>query len=259
MKQALFRLKAYLTYWLTCVDAHSLHSPFFFDFYQQVVAAKSKTIPAQAEHLRKQLQASSQQITFFDLGTYKNSNPRTTTLKKIAATSLSTSAFSKLYQRAIQHFKAKEVIELGTCFGINTLYLAHNPETHVTTFEGVPEIATIARDTFQFSGNTNITLIEGDINNTLPTHINACKTIDFAFVDANHRLEPCLAYFEFLLKKSTQQTVFVFDDIHHSAQMELAWQKIKEHPLVYGTADLYRCGFVFLDQSLNRQHWRLTV
>ncbi|MCU0383350.1 MAG: class I SAM-dependent methyltransferase [Cyclobacteriaceae bacterium] len=259
MNLAIFRLQSFLHHWLRCVDKHSLHSPFFFDFYLNVVEDKKPNQLAKVEALRKQLLTSSTEITFSDLGTYQNQASRTVSLKYIAGTSISPAKFSEIYLRAIRHFKAKEIVELGTSLGINTLYLANEPNTHVTTFEGVPEIATVARDTFLFADTKNITLVEGNINNTLPAYIEKCKKIDFAFIDANHRLEPCQNYFEWLLKKCTAQSILVLDDIHHSEEMETAWQNIKEHPLVYGTADLYRCGFVFPDPSLNRQHWQLAV
>jgi predicted O-methyltransferase YrrM len=259
MSSAFFRLQSFLHYWLRCVDKHSLHSPFFFDFYLHIIEGKNPNPLAHAEALRKQLLTTDTEITFSDLGVYQTQASRTASIKHIASTSVSPAKFSEIYLRAIRYFNAKEIVELGTSLGINTLYLANEPNTHVTTFEGVPEIAAIARDTFQFANAKNITIYEGNINNTLPPFIEKCKKIDFAFIDANHRLEPCQNYFEWLLKKCTEQSILVLDDIHHSEEMETAWQQIKEHPLVYGTADLYRCGFVFLDPSLNRQHWQLAV
>lgn len=260
MSLAFYRFTSYLHYWLRCVDKHSLHSPFFFDFYVHVIEGASHNSEfTKAEALRKELLSTTTELTFSDLGAYKSQPARTISIKSIASTSLSPAKFSNIYKRAIHYFKAKEIIELGTSLGINTLYLANETKTHVTTFEGVPEIATIANDTFQFANAKNISLIEGNIDNTLPQFIEKSKNIDFAFIDANHKAEPCLHYFEWILKKCTQESILVLDDIHHSAEMETAWQQIKSHPLVYGTADLYRCGFVFLNPTLNRQHWQLAV
>ncbi|NBW36213.1 MAG: SAM-dependent methyltransferase, partial [Cytophagia bacterium] len=50
------------------------------------------------------------------------------------------------------------------------------------------------------------------------------------------------------------KTIIVFDDIHLNEGMEQAWSEMKEDSLVYGSADLFRCGFIFLDPSLNRNH-----
>jgi hypothetical protein len=46
----------------------------------------------------------------------------------------------------------------------------------------------------------------------------------------------------------------VVDDIHDNAGMEKAWTEIRNHGLVYVSVDLYRCGILFFDPSLTKQH-----
>jgi predicted O-methyltransferase YrrM len=253
---AFHQLKSYLTYWFLNVDEHSLHSPFFYDFYTKVVKASNEPL-AVAETLRQNLLSSNLTITVNDLGAGSVLNSPTRAVKDVAKTSLSTQKFSAIYARTIAHFQCKQVLELGTSFGINTLYLAHDNTTHVTTFEGAFAIAEIAKDTFRFSNTSNVRLIEGDITTTLPYYLRNTHKIDFAFVDANHRYEAVIRNFELLLDASHEKTILIFDDIHLNPEMEKAWKEIKANELVYATADLYRCGFIFLDPSLNRQHWIL--
>ena len=250
------QLKSYCTYWFLNVDEHSLHSPFFYDFYTKVVKANNEAVSV-AETLRHNLLTSNLTVEVNDLGAGSVLNSSQRSVKDIAKISLSTQQFSALYARTIAHFQCKQIVELGTSLGINTLYLAHSTSTTVTTFEGATAIAEIARDTFKFSNARNIRLIEGNITTTLPHYLRTTHKIDFAFVDANHRYEAVMQNFEFLLDASHEKAVLVFDDIHLNAEMEKAWEEIKAHELVYATADLYRCGFVFLDPSLNRQHWIL--
>jgi predicted O-methyltransferase YrrM len=57
-------------------------------------------------------------------------------LSKIAATSASPKALCELFMRNYSHIQAKAIVELGTSVGLTTLYLAHQPESQVTTFEG---------------------------------------------------------------------------------------------------------------------------
>jgi len=254
----LFRVQSYLNYWLRCVDKHSLHSPFFYDFYTKVITSNTKEVNQLAETLRQKLLDNQQTISFTDMGMYKGKKV-VTSVHHIAKKSVSHKKFSEIYLKAIQYFSAKQIVELGTSLGINSLYLSYENKTTLHTFEGVAEIAGIARDTFSFAEKTNINLIEGDIQFTLPQFVQKGKKVDFVFIDANHQKEPCLRYFEQLLSISHSKTVFVLDDIHHNPSMKEAWETIKRHPLVYGSADLYRCGFVFLDSSINRQHWQLEV
>ena len=162
--------------------------------------------------------------------------------------------YSLLYRRIVDRFNCENILELGTSLGINTLYLASRKGGHVTTFEGSPSIAQTASEIFVNAGAGNISVIPGNIDSTLPEFLRTAEKIDFAFLDANHRYEPTLNYFHGIIQKVHRDSVIVIDDIHYSAEMERAWIDIQDHPSVYGTADLFRCGLIFFDPSLNYQH-----
>lgn len=254
MAHTFFRIKSYITYWLDAVDEHSLHSPFYFDFYTRIIKARADARSfSHIENLRKQLLHDNRTISVRDMG----SNQKVKTFRKIsfiARTSLSTPEFSKLFNRMANHFRANTIVELGTSFGINTLYLAEKKDASVITFEGSPAIASIAELTFEFASKKNVKLISGNIDITLPASLHHIKKIDLAFMDANHRYEPTIRYFNCLLKKFADKSILIIDDIHYSPEMEKAWRMIKSHRLVYGSVDLFRCGIVFFDPSLNKQH-----
>jgi predicted O-methyltransferase YrrM len=255
----LFRIKSFISYWLEAVDEHSLHSPFFFDLYTKYI----KPLPSaeqfsHIESLRKKLLNDQREITVRDLGSGANKGSRRR-IASIARTSLSTPQYSAIYSRLVKQCNATCVVELGTSFGINTLYLAEKADATVTTFEGAPAVADIAGLTFEFANKKNIDLIIGNINRTLPVFLHRVRRVDLAFIDANHRYEPTIHYFELLLKKIHERSVLVIDDIHHSPEMERAWKVIRDNRLVYGSTDLFRCGIVFFDPSLNKQHVILQV
>jgi predicted O-methyltransferase YrrM len=251
---ALFRIKTYLNYWLDAVDEHSLHSPFLFDFYTQVVKRETLYDPL-LESLRKKLSNDHRELTIEDFGAgSKHASGTKRKISSIASVSLSSAQYSCLYQRIAEYTKAKTIVELGTSFGINTLYLAKKENTRVFTFEGAPAIAEIASISFEFADVKNIELITGNLDNTLYANLSRIPKIDLAFMDANHRYEPTLNYFELLLSRTHHKSIFILDDIHDSPDMQKAWQFIKNHPLVYTTADVFRCGIVFFDPSLTKQH-----
>ncbi|HEY0651735.1 MAG TPA: class I SAM-dependent methyltransferase [Chryseosolibacter sp.] len=252
MSDKFFQAKAYLSYWLDAVDEHSLHSPFFFDFFTRVVKANRHATPLEkAETLRSKLLRDKRVLNGHDPGSGSSARRDVST---IARNSMSPTTLSTLYNSAIDYFKAEKVIELGTSFGINTLYLASKKERSVTTFEGSPEIADIAKLTFEFAGAKNIRLVEGNLDQTLKDYLQSIRKFDLVLIDANHRYEPTLRYFSLILPKLQESTIVILDDIHYSAEMEKAWNELKRHKLVYGSADLFRCGFLFFDPSLNKQH-----
>ena len=259
MAHHLFRLRSFLSYWLNAVDEHSLHSPFFFDLYtRQIKPAIRQEKYTHIESLREKLLNDHREISVLDFGSGKSLKTKRR-ISAIARRSLSTPRYSGIFARLANYLGSTCIIELGTSFGINTLYLAEKPDATVTTFEGAPAIADIAALTFEFASKANIDLIVGNIDRTLPLFLHRVRRVDLAFIDANHLYEPTLQYFEWLLKKVHEKSAVIVDDIHHSPGMEKAWKVIKSHRLVYGSADLYRCGVVFFDPSLNKQHVILQV
>lgn len=259
MTDFFFRIKSFFSWWLEAVDEHSLHSPFYFDLYTKQI--KPGILPDQylhIENLRQKLLTDRRYITVRDLGS-KRLKKSTRMIADIARTSLSPARYSVIYARLANHINASCIVELGTSFGINTLYLAEKSDATVTTFEGAPAIADIAALTFEFASKKNVDLITGNIDKTLPAFLHRVRRVDLAFMDANHRYEPTIRYFEALAKKVHERSVIVVDDIHHSAEMEKAWKEMQRHRLVYGSADLFRCGILFFDPSLNKQHVILQV
>ena len=166
---------------------------------------------------------------------------------------------SNLYEHICNYNDSKYIVELGTSMGINTLYLANNNNKKVFTFEGSQAFIDIALTHFELFDKQNIKLIEGNIDKTLPQFLQATEKINFALIDANHRYEPTIRYFNQLARRLNEKSIVVVDDIHWSEEMEMAWKELHKHELVYGSIDLYRCGILFFDPALNKQHFILSL
>lgn len=251
----LFQFRSFFNYWLDAVDDHSLHSPFFFDLYRNVILPGNSTADfGGIESLRRRLLSDSSAVDDVDLGAGSVVHSGRRRIKDIAQNSLSHPSYLELYHRLVEYFHVRNVIELGTSLGISSLYLSQAKGVELTTFEGTPSIAAVARKNFAELGRANIKVIEGNIDTTLQGFLGLSAKIDLVFMDANHRYEPTLRYFNWLLQKVHGRSVVIVDDIHYSPDMERAWNEMKMHKLVYGSADLYRCGILFFDPSVNRQH-----
>ena len=271
MNHQIFQTRAFITHWLNAVDAHSIHSPFFYEFYTRVVRpgkhtkrAADEVHPSRQydaiENARLTLLKNHSLISVLDLGAgSKHTTGPQRKISDIARRSLSAARFSQLYHRAIANGHAEHILELGTSLGINALYLAAHPGTRVTTLEGSPEVASVARSLFHEHRMNNIDIVCGNIDDQLPLTINQLPRVDFAFIDANHRHAPTLRYFNLIVTKVHAPSMVVLDDIHSNSDMERAWNEVKEHPRVTGSVDLFRCGFVFFDPSLNSQHFVLQI
>jgi predicted O-methyltransferase YrrM len=261
-------VKKYVRYYLTAANGkgHGIHSPFVFDFIKNVLRDKKEySCYKPIEKLRNQLLNDTSIITVEDFGAGSSTiKTKQRVVKDIAATSLKHKKYAQLLFRMVQYYKPKNIIELGTSFGISTCYMANgNTNAQVYTCEGATAIAAIAKNNFTSSAIENIELVQGDFTETLPVLLNNIKKIDpiaigFAFIDGNHRKEPTLNYFTSLLASSSTNTILVFDDIHWSSEMEEAWESIKKHPQVTLSIDLFFIGIVFLNPDFKvPQHFSI--
>lgn len=255
-----YQVRAFVNHWLDKVDQHSIHSPYFFDFYDKVIRSGSEPVCATAiENIRSKLLHNPTEIVVEDYGTGRARDPRRR-LGDIVAHSTNPSSYAQLMLRICEHTGAKKIVELGTSVGLTSLYMSYAPKGYVYTFEGSHSLANVALTNFEFMERSNIELIEGEIEHALPEFLQRdTGKIGFALVDANHRYEPTMRYFDLLMRRFNEKSVMVIDDIHSTPEMDKAWREITGHQLVYGSIDLFRCGILFFDPDLNRQHFRWSL
>lgn len=254
----MFQVLAFIRYWLLQADEHSLHSPFVFNLYNEVIKTASRSVNPKIEELRNNFLTDQTTIELVDFGAgsrAKSSNQRS--VSEIAKNSSTPPKFSALLKSLAEHLELKNIVELGTSLGLNTLYLSEVQDSKITTFEGDPSLSTKARKTFSDFGKHNIRLIEGDIDQTLASAINSIERIDLAYIDANHRYEPTLRYFEAIKAKCHERSLIVLDDIHWSKEMSQAWTEIKSRPEVIVSIDLFEGGLLFFDPKLTPRDYIL--
>ena len=253
--------KKYLHYYFNAKNGkgHGIHSPFVYDFVIHVLNdTKKYECYKKIEPLRQQLLRDNTIIDVEDFGAGSAVIPTNKRkIKAIAKSSLKNKKFAKLLFRIVNYYKPQTIIELGTSLGITTCYMAcTNKNSEVYTFEGSKEIGKMASRNFEKGDFKNISLVQGNFNNTFLNTLQSIKKVDFAFIDGNHRKDATIDYFSNLLKKSSSGSIFVFDDIHWSAEMEEAWKQIQAHPSVTLTIDLFFIGLVFFSPDFKvKQHF----
>ena len=251
----------YLQYYFIASNGkgHGVHSPFVFEFVANVLNDnRNFYCYAGIEKLRRELLRDKTVLQVEDFGagsTVAKSNYRR--VCNIARSALKPAKFGKLIFRMANHYNANTIVELGTSLGITTSYLASgNLKGTVYTCEGAKLVAQIAKRNFAELCLENIKLIEGNFDETLQPLLNKLDVVDFAFIDGNHRKDPTIKYFNQLLEKSNENSIFIFDDIHWSKGMEEAWKYIQRYPTVTLTIDLFFLGLVFFKKEHKvRQHF----
>lgn len=242
----------YLKYFANAKTRYQIHSPFVFDLINEVYEDK-RTYYAfeKAEILRETLMRDETEIevTDFGAGSHNNKSP----LRKIS--NIATNALSPPEQcaflfRLINRYRPKTMIEIGTSLGIATLYQAFgNKKGQMITLEGCPKIASIAQHQFKKAKANNIEVIVGNFDQTLKEALQKAGSLDYIFIDGNHRKKPTIQYYDQALKYAHNDTIFVFDDIHWSQEMEAAWREVSLRSEVTIALDFFFFGLVFLKKE----------
>jgi len=250
MQQKLYQIKQYIKHLRNAKSrfGHGVHSPFVYELIEQVFNHQGRYYAFhKIEQVREQLLKEKKIITIEDFGagsSQTKSNKRA--ISDIARSALLQKEHAQLLFRLVNRFRPSTILELGTSLGTTTAYLALARKTaQVYTFEGSPEISRIAKRNLDYIKLKNVQLITGPFDKKLPLALDRIETVDFAFIDGNHTYEATIRYFEMLLNKSSERSVFVFDDIYWSEGMTKAWKQIIKHPKVTISIDLFRMGIIF--------------
>lgn len=255
----LHQVQAYILHKLYAINEFSLHSPFLYDFYIQCFRNSLECCPDnEIEKLRKKLRKNHSGIPIIDRGAGSKLSPTTNRpISSIAKKGLTPARFSILIQNIIRYLDFKEILELGTSFGINSLYMSRaHSGTHVTTMEGCPSIAKIAKSNFKLFNNANIDLIEGNIDEELSQFLETANKIDFVYIDANHTYQSTINYYKQLIPHLSNKAMVVIDDIYWSTEMTNAWKQIVKDSAGTIYIDIFQSGLILFNDQLPPGQYR---
>ncbi|WP_300438604.1 O-methyltransferase [Christiangramia sp.] len=271
----LFKIKSYLNFLLRSQNQHGLHSPFVYDLVTNCFYDKSNHQDyGLIKNYRNDLLRNKNLIEVTDFGAgsrvFKSHKRPVFSIAKNAGITLHR---AKLLYRLTNYLKLRNVLELGTSLGIAASAIAANKRTNLTTIEACPETSKIAKQQFKKYDLNNIRLInaqfESAISNltsnlnpkpqTPNSKLGNSQKFDLIYFDGNHQKEATLNYFETLLPAAHNDSVFIFDDIHWSPEMEEAWEEIKIHPEVRVTIDTFQWGLVFFRKEQQKQDFTIRV
>jgi predicted O-methyltransferase YrrM len=258
----LFQIKSYLKFLWHSKNEHAVHSPFVFTlitkcFYDSMPKPEYQLL----KDYRKALLENKNTIEVTDFGAGSKvfkSNKRE--IAKIAKTAGITPKRGELLFRVSNYFTADAVLEIGTSLGLATSAISlGNPKAQITTLEGCPETSKIAQEQLEKFGLTNVEFLVSEFRNYLEKTNTSKQHFSLIYFDGNHQKQASLDYFELLLPTITNDTVWIFDDIHWSPGMEEAWETIKKHPKVTVTIDTFQWGFVFFRYEQPKEHFTIRV
>lgn len=238
---------------------HGIHSPFIYTFRKECLKSKSKfAVYTSLKSYKEKLLQHQGFITVTDFGAGSRvftSNKRR--VKDIARYAGATQKRMQLLYRITSYFNIKNTLEIGTSLGIGTMALAKESLSQVTSLEGCPETARIAQEQLKAFNISNVQINIGEFSKNLEELTS--KKFDLIYFDGNHSKKATLAYAQKLRTTITNETLWIFDDIHWSKEMTEAWEIIKELPEVTATIDCFWLGFVFFRKEQKKEHFYSTI
>ncbi|GAA4316240.1 class I SAM-dependent methyltransferase [Pontixanthobacter gangjinensis] len=256
-----FQLRSYLNFLLKSQNQHGLHSPFVYDLVTKCFYDKSNYEQYDLiKNYRNDLLRNKEFIEVTDFGAgsrvFKSNKRPVFSIAKNAGITLHR---AKLLYRLTNYLKVDKALELGTSLGIASSAIAANKNTGLISIEGCPETANIARQQVQKYQLNNIRLRVNEFEAELDLLIRKNQKFDLVYLDGNHQKKATLDYFEKLLPSAHNDSIFIFDDIHWSEEMEEAWEEIKLHPKVQVSIDTFQWGLVFFRKEQVKQHFTIRV
>jgi predicted O-methyltransferase YrrM len=254
------QIKSYLNFLKNSSNQHGVHSPFVYSLITKCFYDKKKYVEYEIlNQYRKSLLENKNFIEVTDFGAGSRvfkSNKRE--ISKIAKTAGISPKRAELLFRVVDYFQPETILEIGTSLGLATSALSlGNKAAKIISLEGCSKTQEQAQLQFQKSNfnRENIKFINTKFEDYLlncQLNTEHCQLIYF---DGNHSKKATLDYFEQLLPTITNETVWIFDDIHWSKDMEEAWEIIKNHPNIKVTIDTFQWGFVFFRKEQEKEHF----
>jgi len=262
----LYQIIAYIKFLFRSSNQHGVHSPFVYDLLTKCLYLKNdKPAFQKIRAYWNALNHDNQNIKVTDFGAgsrvFNSENRKVGAIAKNAGISLKRAI---LLNKMVSYFQFETGLELGTSVGISSAAIAINNPISLTTLEGCPETAKVAQQYFDEFNIKNISLQIGEFDLLLDSilekeNTNNSSEFDLVYFDGNHQKTPTIKYFKTLLPYTNNNSIFIFDDIHWSAEMEEAWEEIKAHPSVRVTIDSFYWGIVFFRKEQEKEHFTIRL
>lgn len=253
-----FRFSEWIRFLFTSKSKYRIHSPFVFTLLTRVFE-RTEWDPAleSIATIRKQCNTN-ELLTFEGFGAIPIKKKHT--LNYINQNmSMKHKMGSRIY-KMISFYGYTHILELGTCIGIGTMYMASQTHTKVITMEGNTAAIEVAKRVWKRAGLQNIEVVQGNINDTITQLDTNTTKFDLVYIDANHTFEATCMYYEQIKKHIHTGSVVILDDIHWSADMKKAWDYIKQDNDVHLSLDLFYVGMLFYKPDrLEKEHFDLWI
>ncbi len=239
-------LLKYLQFYLKASTKYQVHSPFVYDFVENVLEDKRqyyffKTI----EQYRKLISKDSQKIM----------KERRQTIGDLASARGIDKTNGQLLFRLVHHYKPASALLIGTFPGVAALYQSTpSYKMQVVALESDNTIAQPLQHYFKEIGAKNIHLQVGEIDVLTKTLAQSPSSLPYIYLKAL----PSKEVAKELLLNCTVNGCLVIEKPYADDQRFTFWNWLKAHELVTLSMDTFHLGFVFFrKEQKEKAHYKL--
>ena len=245
-------IREYINYIRKAQGRHQIHSPFVYDFVDKCLKKDfSKEFILKKNALKKSFLMNHTQINTLDLGAGSKKMGKTRSISSIYKNASCKGTYAKLLFQLSKHYQPTHILELGTNLGIGTLHLhTGNPNAQILTIDACEETQNEAKKHLNNQKITYITSKFDDAIDNLPPQL-----FDLIYIDGDHRGASLERYLKKLKKFSTDETIFLLDDIRWSQDMFTSWKKLSASKDYHVTLDLFKMGILIPKKGKEKEHF----
>ena len=231
-------MRHYLQYYWSALTKYKIHSPFVFDFVNNIFEdERYYHFMGVIENYRQNLLRTDDKIA---------TTSGIKSINQLVKTKAINDRVGELLFKTVNEYKPNAILELGTNLGIATLYQATvNSVAQVVTLEEDVEVAKKTADYFKRLGTKNIELKSGQIEQQLSIVLQQLGIVEHLFFNNFWGIATTCGYFEQCLPYFVPNTVFVFRAPYATKESITVWKKLQKHPKVKLSLDVYDLGFLF--------------
>lgn len=247
----------YFQYLLRSKGRHGIHSAFVFDFVDKCLTTKvDKNFISERKKWVKKSLADKEEFKITDLGARSKKMNSTRSVSKLVKSASTLGLYGNVIWKIARHYQPQMILELGTSIGTGSITLKNAaPDSHVITVEGCDETLRKAYQQFDYWKLDKITPIQASFDDFL-SQPNP-YIFDLVFLDGNHESTATLRYIDLLMDKTTDDTLFILDDIRWNEDMWNLWQQLIRDERFHVTIDLGRMGIIVKKPSQSKEHFTL--
>ena len=244
----------YINYCIKSKKRHGIHSPFVYDISDYVSQNSiNSDFKKTRNNLYKKLSLDKRQIKINDFGAGSKKMNHSRKVCDIFKNSSSKGKTADYLYKLSSFHKPKRILEFGTSLGIGTIHLKNGyPDAEVTSVEACENTLAVAKENLI---NNEVHFYCSSFNDYIKNNISG--VYDLIYIDGHHDGVALLTYINKLMPFSSDETMFIIDDIRWSNSMNNAWKQVQSSPKFNVTIDLFRFGLAFRRSHQQKEHFIL--